>query len=50
MWRVVFTEQAAKGATRLKTTGLERKTKRLIQVVWADQFGTPSAFEALSVA
>lgn len=47
MWRVVFTKQAAKDAKNLKTAGLEGKAKRLVEVVRADPFGTPPAYEGL---
>lgn len=47
MWRVVFTKQAAKDAKNLKAAGLEGKVKRLVEVVRADPFGTPLAYEGL---
>lgn len=47
MWRVVFTKQAAKDAKNLKAAGLEGKAKRLVEVVRADPFGTPPAYEGL---
>ena len=47
MWRVVFTKQAAKDAKNLKAAGLEGKSKRLVEVVRADPFGTPPAYEGL---
>lgn len=47
MWHVVFTRQAAKDAERLKATGLEKKGKQLVEVVRADSFATPPAFEGL---
>ena len=47
MWRVVFTKQAAKDAKNLKAAGLEGKAKRLVEVVRADPFGTPLAYEGL---
>lgn len=47
MWRVVFTKQAAKDAKNLKAAGREGKAKRLVEVVRADPFGTPSAYEGL---
>ena len=47
MWRVVFTKQAAKDATRLKAAGLEAKAKELVRVVECDPFATPPAYEGL---
>ena len=47
MWRVVFTKQAAKDVKDLKAAGLERKAKRLVEVVRVDPFGTPPAYEGL---
>lgn len=47
MWRVVFTKRAAKDAKNLKAAGLEGKAKRLVEVVRADPFGTPPAYEGL---
>lgn len=47
MWRIVFTKQAAKDAKKLKAAGLEKKAKRLVEVVRSDPFATPPAFEGL---
>ena len=47
MWHIVFTKQAAKDAKKLKAAGLEKKAKQLIEVVRADPFATPPAFEGL---
>lgn len=47
MWHVVFTKQAAKDAKKLKAAGLEKKAKRLVEIVRAKPFGTPPAFEGL---
>ena len=47
MWHIVFTKQAAKEAKKLKAAGLEKKAKQLIEVVRADPFATPPAFEGL---
>ena len=47
MWHVIFTKQAAKDAKRLKAAGLEKKAKQLVEVVRADPFATPPAFEGL---
>ena len=45
MWHVVFTKQAAKDAKKLKAAGLEKNGKQLVEVVRADPFATPPAFE-----
>ena len=47
MWHVVFTKQAAKEAKKLKAAGLEKKGRQLVEVVRANPFGTPPAFEGL---
>lgn len=47
MWHVIFTKQAAKDAKKLKAAGLDGKAKRLIEVVRANPFGTPPAYEGL---
>ena len=47
MWRVIFTKQAAKDAKKLKSAGLEKKAKQLVEVVRSDPFATPPAFEGL---
>ena len=47
MWHVIFTEQAAKDAKKLKAAGLDGKAKRLIEVVRVNPFGTPPAYEDL---
>ena len=47
MWQVVFTKQAAKDAKTLKSAGLEKKAKQLVEVVRADPFAAPPAFEGL---
>ena len=47
MWRVAFTKQAAKDAEKLKAAGLEKKGRQLVEVVRANPFATPPAFEGL---
>ena len=47
MWHVVFTKQAAKEAIKLKAAGLEKKGRQLAEVVRANPFATPPAFEDL---
>ena len=50
MWHVVFTKQAAKDAKKLKTAGLEKKGKQLVEVVRVNPFATPPPLRALSAA
>lgn len=47
MWKVVFAKQAAKDAKRLKSAGLDKKAKALVEVVREDPFKTPPSFEGL---
>lgn len=47
MWDVVFTKQAAKDAKKLKAAGLDKKARKLIEVIKADPFATPPAYEPL---
>lgn len=47
MWRLEFTKQAAKDAKKLKAAGLDKKAKSLIEVVRADPFAKPPAYESL---
>lgn len=47
MFKVVFTKQAAKDAKRLKAAGLEGKAKQLVEVVRANPFQNPPAYEGL---
>lgn len=47
MYRVVFTKQAAKDAKKLKSSGLEKKAKSLIEIVRDDPFRKPPAYETL---
>ena len=47
MWLVVFTQQAAKDAKKLKARGLDARAQALVEVVRKDPFGNPPAFEPL---
>ena len=47
MWHVEFTKQAAKDAKKLKAAGLDGKAKALVEVVRADPFAKPPAYEPL---
>ena len=40
-------KQAAKDAKKLKAAGLDKKAKKLIEVIKADPFATPPAYEPL---
>lgn len=47
MYRIVFTKQAAKDAKKLKSCGLDKKAKELIEVMKKDPFQNPPAYEKL---
>lgn len=47
MWKVVFTKQAAKDAKRLKSAGLDKKAKALVEVVRENPFKSPPSYEGL---
>ncbi|MCM1210673.1 MAG: Txe/YoeB family addiction module toxin [Blautia sp.] len=47
MYRIVYTKQAAKDITSLKSAGLEIKAKELIEVIRGDPFQKPPAYEPL---
>ncbi len=47
MYLVKFTRQAAKDAKKLKSAGLDKKAKALIDVVREDPFRSPPAYEQL---
>ncbi len=47
MWRVVFSEQAAKDAKELSASGLRAKAQGLIEVLKKDPFATPPRYERL---
>jgi toxin YoeB len=46
-WRVVYTKQAQKDATRLAAAGLKPKAQVLISVLAEDPFQSPPRFEKL---
>ena len=47
MWRVVFSEEAAKDAKKLSARGLKAKAQSLIEVLTEDPFATPPRYERL---
>lgn len=47
MYQVVFTKQAAKDAKKLKSAGLDKKAKRLVDIVRENPFESPPSYEAL---
>ena len=47
MYRIVYTKQAAKDIENLKSAGLDTKAKDLIEVIRADPFQKPPAYEPL---
>ena len=47
MYLIKFTKQATKDAKKLKSAGLDKKAKELINVVSKNPFAYPPAFEPL---
>jgi toxin YoeB len=46
-WRLLYTKQAQKDATRLAATGLKPKAQELLAIIASDPFHTPPPFEKL---
>ena len=46
MYDVLFTKQAAKDAKKLKSAGLDGRAKQLTEIVRANPFQRPPAYEA----
>lgn len=46
-WRVVFTKQAAKDATKLARAGLKPEAQELLEILAVDPFQSPPPFEKL---
>jgi Txe/YoeB family toxin of toxin-antitoxin system len=47
MYRIVYTKQAVKDIKNLKSCGLDRKAKELIEVIRNNPFQNPPAYEKL---
>lgn len=47
MYRIVYEKQAVKDIKNLKSAGLDKKTKELIEIIKQDPFQIPSAYEGL---
>ncbi len=47
MYQIVYTKQAAKDIKNLKSAGLERKAKELIEIIREDPFKIPPPYEGL---
>lgn len=47
MFRIVYEKQAAKDIKNLKSTGLDKKAKELIEIIRDNPFQTPPAYEGL---
>lgn len=47
MYRILYTKQAAKDAKNLKSCGLDKKAKELIEIMKVNPFQTPPAYEKL---
>ena len=46
-WRVVFTRQAQKDAKKLSSAGLQKKAKKLIQILRDNPYQVPPPYEKL---
>lgn len=47
MYRIVYEKQAVKDIKNLKSSGLDKKAKKLIEIVKQNPFQTPPAYEGL---
>lgn len=47
MYRIVYEKQAVKDIKNLKSVGLDKKTKELIEIIRVNPFQTPPIYEAL---
>lgn len=47
MYRIIYTKQVAKDAKKLKSCGLDRKAKELIEVMRMNPFQNPPTYEKL---
>lgn len=47
MFRIVYDKQAVKDIKNLKSAGLDKKAKELIEVIRTNPFQTPPAYEGL---
>ena len=47
MFRIVYEKQAAKDIKNLKSAGLDKKAKELIEIIKDNPFQTPPAYEGL---
>ncbi len=47
MFRIVYEKQAGKDAKKLKSAGLDKKAKELIEIIRINPFQTPPVYEGL---
>ncbi|MCI6868538.1 MAG: Txe/YoeB family addiction module toxin [Lachnospiraceae bacterium] len=47
MYRIIYTKQAAKDIKNLKSCGLDKKAKELIEIMKKNPFQNPPAYEKL---
>lgn len=47
MYRIVYEKQAAKDIKNLKSAGLDKKAKELIEIIRVNPFQTPPTYEGL---
>ncbi len=46
-WKIVYTKQALKDAKKIKKSGLEENTKKLLQILEENPFSNPPRYEKL---
>ena len=46
-WKLVYTKQAVKDAQKLKASSLDRKAKRVLEIVKNDPYANPPRYEKL---
>ena len=47
MYRVVFTKKAQKDILKLKSAGLSKKAKQLVELIKSNPYSTPPTYEKL---
>lgn len=46
-WKIVYTKQAQRDAKKLKNTGLQEQTVKLLEILQTNPFKTPPRYEKL---
>lgn len=47
MYKILYTKQAKKDAKKLQTSALDKKARKLIEMISKDPFAFPPSYEAL---